>query len=190
MFLISFGNIGREELRKISGICTVKIGEPLILCRVDTKTWKEKSEVFRSWPGRHCYHRNQPRYIYGGKDWKRYSRLSFVDNLRNTHVQRLTIIRLVGQERKSKHRAYSIQKCWTRIRKLHCCSIWSDYWWQEHHIEKKSILRANKKLDQSGACIADSAIDLTTAPHALDPESAKKLWALSEKLVGQEFSYN
>lgn len=44
--------------------------------------------------------------------------------------------------------------------------------------------------DQSGACIADSAIDPTTAPHALDPESAKKLWALSEKLVGQEFSYN
>jgi hypothetical protein len=57
-------------------------------------------------------------------------------------------------------------------------------------LKKNPILRANKKLDQSGACIADSAIDPTTAPHALDPESAKKLWALSEKLVGQEFSYN
>jgi hypothetical protein len=58
-------------------------------------------------------------------------------------------------------------------------------------LKKKTILRANnKKLDQSGACIADSATDPTTAPHALDLESAKKLWALSEKLVGQEFSYN
>ena len=57
-------------------------------------------------------------------------------------------------------------------------------------LKKKTILGANKKLDQSGACIADSAIDPTTAPHALDLESAKKLWALSEKLVGQEFSYN
>ena len=56
--------------------------------------------------------------------------------------------------------------------------------------KKKSIPKANKKLDQSGACIADSAIDQTTAPHALDPESAKKLWALSEKPIGQEFSYN
>ena len=55
---------------------------------------------------------------------------------------------------------------------------------------KKLFLRANKKLDQSGACIADSAIDPTTAPHALDPDSAKRLWALSERLVGQEFSYN
>ena len=57
-------------------------------------------------------------------------------------------------------------------------------------MKKTLILRANKKLDQSGACIADSAIDPTTAPHALDPESAKKLWALSEKLVGQKFGYN
>lgn len=44
--------------------------------------------------------------------------------------------------------------------------------------------------DKSGACIADSAIDPTAAPHALDPENAKKLWILSERLVGQEFNYD
>jgi len=33
-------------------------------------------------------------------------------------------------------------------------------------------------------CDCQEAVDPPAAPHALDPEEAKRLWTLSEKLVG------
>ncbi|KAF2247843.1 NAD(P)-binding protein [Trematosphaeria pertusa] len=44
--------------------------------------------------------------------------------------------------------------------------------------------------DKSGKCFAKNNVDPTTASHALDSNTADKLWALSEKLVGQEFRYD
>ncbi|KAJ7158848.1 NAD-P-binding protein [Mycena filopes] len=42
--------------------------------------------------------------------------------------------------------------------------------------------------DKTGAYLSDCKIaNEQAAPHATDKEAAKKLWALSEKLVGQEF---
>ncbi|KAI0045922.1 NAD(P)-binding protein [Auriscalpium vulgare] len=42
---------------------------------------------------------------------------------------------------------------------------------------------------QSGAYLADCKVrNEIVAPHAVDPESAVKLWALAEKLVGQTFA--
>ncbi|KAJ7245425.1 NAD-P-binding protein [Mycena rebaudengoi] len=42
--------------------------------------------------------------------------------------------------------------------------------------------------DQSGAYLADcKPVPEQAAPHATDEEAAKKLWALSEQLVGQKF---
>lgn len=37
--------------------------------------------------------------------------------------------------------------------------------------------------------MTDTTVRRGVRPYALDPESAEKLWALSEKLVGQSFSY-
>ncbi|KDQ11789.1 hypothetical protein BOTBODRAFT_176980 [Botryobasidium botryosum FD-172 SS1] len=43
-------------------------------------------------------------------------------------------------------------------------------------------------LPQSGSYLADGNVETATlAPHATDPEDAKKLWDLSEKLVGEKF---
>ncbi|OTB01296.1 hypothetical protein M426DRAFT_323569 [Hypoxylon sp. CI-4A] len=42
--------------------------------------------------------------------------------------------------------------------------------------------------DRSGSYVKDCQIE-DTYPYALDPENAKKLWELSEKLVGQKFEY-
>lgn len=44
-------------------------------------------------------------------------------------------------------------------------------------------------VEHNGAALQACAIDTGLAPHSKNPESAEKLWTLSEKLVGQEFRY-
>jgi hypothetical protein len=39
---------------------------------------------------------------------------------------------------------------------------------------------------QGGTYLADCAV-ATAAPYATDPDAARRLWALSEPLVGEEF---
>ncbi|KAJ3540961.1 hypothetical protein NM208_g4823 [Fusarium decemcellulare] len=43
--------------------------------------------------------------------------------------------------------------------------------------------------DRSGAVICAADIDDSTPDHAKNPDLAEKLWKLSEKLVGQQFTY-
>jgi hypothetical protein len=42
---------------------------------------------------------------------------------------------------------------------------------------------------QGGTYLADAEVTDQHAPWARDPESAKRLWALSEQMVGQTFPY-
>jgi len=42
---------------------------------------------------------------------------------------------------------------------------------------------------QGGTYLADAEVTDDHAPWARDPESAKRLWALSEEMVGQQFPY-
>ena len=44
--------------------------------------------------------------------------------------------------------------------------------------------------DQGGTYLADAEVTDQHAPWARDPESAKRLWALSEEMVGQTFDYS
>ena len=43
--------------------------------------------------------------------------------------------------------------------------------------------------EQGGTYLADAEVTDQHAPWARDPESAKRLWALSEQMVGQTFTY-
>ena len=42
---------------------------------------------------------------------------------------------------------------------------------------------------QGGTYLADTEVTDDYAPWARDPESAKRLWTLSEEMVGQPFDY-
>ncbi len=48
----------------------------------------------------------------------------------------------------------------------------------------------DRSIDHNGSCITGCVVDETVAPHAVDEGNAEKLWALSEKLVGEEFRYS
>ncbi|KAF2734257.1 NAD(P)-binding protein, partial [Polyplosphaeria fusca] len=41
----------------------------------------------------------------------------------------------------------------------------------------------------NGKCLVKANVDLTVEPYATDPDTAEKLWLLSEKLVEQDFRY-
>jgi NAD(P)-dependent dehydrogenase (short-subunit alcohol dehydrogenase family) len=43
--------------------------------------------------------------------------------------------------------------------------------------------------DQGGTYLADAEVTDQHAPWARDPESAKRLWTLSEEMVGQQFDF-
>ncbi len=58
-------------------------------------------------------------------------------------------------------------------------SVWS----------RKGGRQANIRKDSNGKCITYAAVDDSTMDYALDLVEAEKLWKLSEKLVGQDFSY-
>ena len=45
---------------------------------------------------------------------------------------------------------------------------------------------APERESQGGTDLADCAV-ATAAPYATDPDAARRLWALSEQLVGEEF---
>ena len=48
----------------------------------------------------------------------------------------------------------------------------------------------NTATDQNGSYLEDCKVqNEAAAPYALDHTEAEKLWALSEHLVGQKFSY-
>jgi len=56
-------------------------------------------------------------------------------------------------------------------------------------LSNQLIMLSLPLLAQSGSYLTDGKVDDNdVAPHAADPENAKKLWELSEKFVGQEFS--
>jgi hypothetical protein len=45
-------------------------------------------------------------------------------------------------------------------------------------------------IDSNGSYMAKNQVNNDeAADYALDPKNAEKLWALSEELVGQKFSY-
>jgi NAD(P)-dependent dehydrogenase (short-subunit alcohol dehydrogenase family) len=45
------------------------------------------------------------------------------------------------------------------------------------------------ELDAHGGAYLEDCHVSTAAPHATDPDDAARLWALSEQIVGQTFSY-
>jgi hypothetical protein len=61
----------------------------------------------------------------------------------------------------------------TFLRILTAWAAWILTWW----------------ADKSGSVIALCAIDDSIEPYATDPEQARQLWELSERLVGEQFAY-